>query len=426
MRKNIIILIHYLELGGVETSLIGLLSALDPRLVNVDIFIYSHQGEMMKYIPKYVNVLDEKCSYSMFERPLIEVLKKSEFKVFLARLRSKYLHRKYLIRNPNIENDASISQFLGDSLTPVLPPINPDTTYDLGISFMIPHSIGVYKIKAKKKVAWIHTDYSKISINVEAELPIWDKYDNIASISDDVTRSFVKTFPSLAPKIVLIENILPETYIKTRAEEFVVSSEMVTQEGISLLSIGRYSKQKNFDNIPEICKLLKNLLSRNPHFASQKHALSSNNTNGIKDMDVNDLHWYIIGYGGDEALIRQKIAEAGMEEHVILLGKKENPYPYIKACDIYVQPSRYEGKSVTVREAQMLCKPVAVTAYPTSSSQIKDGVDGVIVPLDNEGCARGLADFITNKNLQEQIVAYLQTHDYAYTSEVEKIYDLLK
>ena len=106
-------------------------------------------------------------------------------------------------------------------------------------------------------------------------------------------------------------------------------------------------------------------------------------------------------------------------------GKKENPYPYIKACDIYVQPSRYEGKSVTVREAQMLCKPVAVTAYPTAASQIQDGVDGVIVPLDNEGCARGLANFITNKNLQERIVAYLQTHDYANASEVEKIYALM-
>ncbi len=115
-----------------------------------------------------------------------------------------------------------------------------------------------------------------------------------------------------------------------------------------------------------------------------------------------------------------------MTDSVILLGKKENPYPYIKACDIYVQPSRYEGKSVTVREAQMLCKPVVVTAYPTAASQIIDGVDGVIVPLDNEGCARGLASFIADAALQERIVEYLRKHDYANTCEVEKIYHLLK
>ena len=114
-----------------------------------------------------------------------------------------------------------------------------------------------------------------------------------------------------------------------------------------------------------------------------------------------------------------------MEGHVIILGKRENPYPYIKACDIYVQPSRYEGKSVTVREAQMLCKPVVVTNYPTASSQIKDGVDGVIVPLDNEGCAKGLARVIMDEELRQRLVAYLQTHDYGNEAEVEKIYQLL-
>ena len=133
------------------------------------------------------------------------------------------------------------------------------------------------------------------------------------------------------------------------------------------------------------------------------------------------MKWYIIGFGNDEELIRQRIIETGMQEHVILLGKRTNPYPYIKACDVYVQPSRYEGKSVTVREAQMLCKPVVVTSYPTASSQIQDGVDGIIVPLDNEGCARGLADFIRNKELQARITDYLRSHDYGNESEVQRI-----
>ena len=114
-----------------------------------------------------------------------------------------------------------------------------------------------------------------------------------------------------------------------------------------------------------------------------------------------------------------------MEDHVIILGKKTNHYPYIKACDIYVQPSRYEGKSVTVREAQMLCKPIVVTNYPTASSQIKDGVDGVIVPMDNEGCAKGLARVMLDEALQQRIEEYLQGHDYGNEAEVEKIYRLL-
>jgi glycosyltransferase involved in cell wall biosynthesis len=170
---------------------------------------------------------------------------------------------------------------------------------------------------------------------------------------------------------------------------------------IKLLSVGRFTEAKNYDNVPDICRRL------------------------VNDYGEVDLQWYIIGFGGDEALIRQKIAEAGMQEHVILLGKKENPYPYIKACDIYVQPSRYEGKSVTVREAQMLCKPVVVTNYPTAHSQIRDGVDGVIVPLENCACAEGIASLINDKVKQSAIIDYLSKHDYGNESEVNKLYHMI-
>ena len=110
----------------------------------------------------------------------------------------------------------------------------------------------------------------------------------------------------------------------------------------------------------------------------------------------------------------------------ILLGKKINPYPYIKACDIYAQPSIYEGKSVTVREAQMLYKPVVITDYPTAKSQIITGVDGVIVGLDEIDTAKGIVEFIKNKKLREQIVEYLRTHDFGNEKEVDNIYMLMK
>ena len=98
----------------------------------------------------------------------------------------------------------------------------------------------------------------------------------------------------------------------------------------------------------------------------------------------------------------------------------------MKACDIYVQPSRFEGNSVTVREAQMLCKPVVVTDYPTAKSQIKDQIDGIIVPLDNAKCAQGIVDFVQNQELQQNITAYLQAHDYGNEQEIEKLYQLME
>lgn len=399
-KPRIFIAMHYMEIGGAETALVGLLNALDPARVDVDLFLYDHRGEMMQFIPKWVNLLPQIPKYSVLERPIVELVKRGFWGIAAARMWAKRISKvAYKRSGSKLENNGGLDK-MSKCTTPLLPKINQSVTYDLAISFLTPHRIVAEKVKAKKKIVWIHTDYTRVWVDAEEELKVWQKYDYVASISSDVTNTFLQVFPSLAPKIVEIENILSPKFVRKRAELEDTDKEFRQTDKISLLSIGRYSEQKNYDNVPDICKRL------------------------IGKTKLN-IKWYIIGYGGDEALIRQKIKEAGMEEHVILLGKRSNPYPYIKACDIYVQPSRYEGKSVTVREAQMLCKPVVVTNYPTAPSQIRSGVDGVIVPMDNEGCANGLAEVICDKPLQERIIAHLKTHDYGNESEVEKIYTLI-
>ena len=390
-----------MELGGAERALLGLLNALDTDRVDVDLFINQHTGEFMPLIPAKINLLPERRGYNAIERPMKQILLEGQLGVLLGRLRARRLHAKYheTLTGDAARMDSSGFQYVADAVQPFLPSLKGLGEYDLAISFVAPHNIVLNKVRAKKKVAWIHTDYSTIHVNIQQELPIWSGYDYIASISPDCTRSFLKAFPLLERKIVEIENILSPNFVQAQADLFDVSDEMPAT-GLRLLSVGRYHHAKNYDNVPDIARQ-------------------------IVEMGYRGLRWYIIGFGMGEDGIRKKIAEAGMEDHVILLGKKDNPYPYIKACDIYVQPSRYEGKSVTVREAQILRKPVIVTDYPTAHSQIRDRVDGVIVPMDNEGCARGIVDVIRNKVFLDRISAYLSTHDYGNESEVEKIYKLL-
>lgn len=399
-KPRIFIAMHYMEIGGAETALVGLLNALDPARVDVDLFLYDHRGEMMQFIPEWVNLLPQIPKYSVLERPIVELVKRGFWGIAAARLWTKCISKvAYKRSGSKLENNGGLDK-MSKCTTPLLPKINQSVTYDLAISFLTPHRIVAEKVKAEKKIAWIHTDYTRVWVDAEDELKVWQKYDYVASISGDVTNTFLQVFPSLAPKIVEIENILSPSFVRKRAELQDVDKEIRHEGAITLLSVGRFSDAKNYDNVPDICKRL------------------------INETKLN-IKWHIIGYGGDETLIRKKIKEAGMEEHVILLGKRSNPYPYIKACDIYVQPSRYEGKSVTVREAQMLCKPVVVTNYPTAPSQIRSGIDGVIVPMDNEGCAHSLAEVICDKPLQERIITYLKTHDYGNESEVEKIYKLI-
>jgi len=228
IKPRIIILMHYMELGGAEMALVGLLGALDPQRVDVDLFIHSHRGSLMQFIPKWVNLLPEIPAYAVIEAPMTVALRRGHFGVAFGRLQAKLLHQHHRrsIAAGCDKPDASEFQFVGNCVTPLLPPINPEVEYDLCISFLSPHNIGLQKVRAKKRLAWIHTDYSKIHIDVATELPSWEGYDYIASISDDVGREFKAVFPSLASKVIPIENIMSNEFVRRRANEFDASAEL--------------------------------------------------------------------------------------------------------------------------------------------------------------------------------------------------------
>ena len=214
---------HYLELGGAEMSLIGLLNALDPAKVDVDLFLYDYRGYLMQYVPEWIRLLPRIAAYSAVERPLIEALRKGHFGVVLGRLYAKLKHRRFLKRHTVKEPYSTSIQYVGDCVTRWLPEINRRVEYDLCISFLTPHNVARDKVRAKKRAAWIHTDYSTIDIDIDSELKVWSAFDQIVSISTDVTNAFVKTFPSLQSRIVEIENIIPGDYVKSRAQEYTSS-----------------------------------------------------------------------------------------------------------------------------------------------------------------------------------------------------------
>ena len=396
--KKILIVSHALELGGAERSLIGLLEAMQSSEYQIDLFLLRQTGEMLSDVPKNVNLLPEIPAYTVLARPMKDVLKEGHILLTFARMFGKICAGVYEKKH-HFKDSGVALEYSHKYTCPFMPSIQPDTEYDLAISFLTPHYFVAKKVRAKKKVAWIHTDYSNVQIHVQSELKMWDAFDHIISISDDVTNNFVRIFPTLQDKIVKMENILSEQSIARKAN-IDGAAELKNKEGIQLLSIGRYCVAKNFDNIPNICS---RLVQRGY-----------------------DVTWYMIGFGGDEQLIRQRIIEEHMEERVILLGKKENPYPYIKACDFYIQPSRYEGKCVAVREAQILGKPVIITDYPTASSQLTDGYDGIIVPIDNEGCAEGIAKVLQDKELQKKLMENMGGTDYTNAEEVQKLYQLME
>lgn len=397
MKKKILIIMPSMFIGGAERSLLGLLEALDYTRVEVSLFLYRHEGEFLQSIPKQVQLLPEMEQYRTFDVPIKSLLFSRKFLFGIARLLSKVAVKLHCMISHEQHGIWMSMQYTAKYLQPLLPPI--PGSYDIGIMFLGVAETLAKKVQAKKKLSWCHTDYDTLYPNKKWDLELYKQVDHIVHVSDRCAAKMLHFYPSLSEKTLVIENILAARLVLKQANETIFDMPRVGEEKI-LLSIGRFSNAKNFDNVPSICKRI----------------LAS----GV------DVTWYIIGFGGDEALIRQKIAEAHMKNHVVLLGKKENPYPYIAACDLYVQPSRYEGKCVTVREAQMLGKPVVITRYATSASQLEDGVDGVIVPMDNEGCAAGIAALLRNPEKMRQLSENCKARDYSNAQEVEKLYKLME
>lgn len=389
-----------MEIGGVERSLIGLLHSLDYNKVTVDLFLHRHTGEFMSLIPKEVNLLPEDKYYATYSRPVKQLFKEGFIKIGVSRALAA-LRTKNEIKKKNLKENASSVTYSVLYTEPFLPSLEKYGNYDLAISFLMPHNIVLRKVKAKKKIGWIHTDYSTIYLNKEIEKPNWEPLDHIVSISKSVEKSFLSIFPELESKIIEIENILHPKMVKEQAKEKEVKPELQRKEDDAILfcSVGRISYAKNFDQIPFVCQKLV--------------ALGHN------------IKWYIIGDGGSTVEIEKNIQSCGMENHVFLLGKKANPYPYMQACDFYLQLSRYEGKAVTVREAQILGKKVIISDFATAKSQLEDGVDGIIVPMENIAAAEAIDEFIKDKEKQNAIVQALKEGNYGNEEEVEKIYELL-
>lgn len=390
-KPRVLIAMHYLHLGGAETALIGLLHAWDYERADVDLFLYARRGELLSELPLEVNLLPELADYRAIESPVAEALRSGRLGVVYGRMRARQYYRKSRHRD-------AIFDLVGRHVTQFLPPMS-TASYDLAISFIAPHHPVLYKVDARRKICWIHTDYSYLDIDTEAEHDTWGAYDNIISISPAVTEGFCSKFPGLRDRIIEVENVIPADLIRRRAEEYIPAE--FNDNNFNILSVGRFSHQKNFDNVPDIMRRLIDITGRT------------------------DLHWHIIGYGADERLISDRIAKAGMESRVHLLGKRDNPYPYMAACDLYIQPSRYEGKSIAVREAQMLGRPVIITDYATARSQVDNGTDGLIVPLDNASCARAIADALSSPGLLTGLASATATRDYTLSHEVQKLYRLL-
>ena len=394
MKKTVLVIGPGMEIGGVERSLLGLLDAIDYKNFEVDLFLYAHNGDLMPYINPKVTLLPENQNLAFINKPIKTLLIEHHFEIAFTRIVCKIYGDLKAKLKKTTTNSITLCKKIVSERMDAFP-----KHYDYALGFFGPYYILNDKVNADIKIGWVHTDYSNPNEKPDLTFitPMWEKLPYIACVSLSVEESFKKVFPSLANRTIAVENIISPEFIRRQADEYEVK-EFGESGDFKILSIGRFCNAKAFDLIPEVC-------------------------NKLIERGLN-IKWYLIGYGPDEKLIHEKIREWDMEGTVIILGKKTNPYPYIKACDLYAQLSRYEGKAVTVTEALILHKAVIITRYATSSSQVEEGVDGYICELGVEGIIRGVEYLITHPEAREKLIEGTQKKNYSHKEELDIIWGL--
>ncbi|MGL5244949.1 MAG: glycosyltransferase [Sarcina sp.] len=394
--KKVLISSFDMEVGGVERSLISMLDNFDYEKNKVHLMLYRHTGDFFKLLPKKHTLLQEVKEYATFRKSISEVFKEKKISLGICRVLARFNANKLAKKEKLKEPGCVQMQLMWKYSMPFLPTLKEE--YDVAISYLWPHYFIADKVNAKKKIAWIHTDYSTIDTHIEIDLKMWNKFHHIIAVSEECKNAFLSKYPSLAPKVKVIENITSPEFIHKMSNENVEEF-IKDKNSFNLITVARLSHAKGIDNA---VKALKEVHNRG----------------------LTNIKWYVVGYGGDEAMIKELIKENNLENSFILLGKKINPYPYIKACDVYVQPSRYEGKAVTVTEGKILGKPVIITNYTTAKSQVEHGVDGHIAELSIEGIADAIEKLYTDGKLRNKLSNKCSNTNYGNNNELEKLYCL--
>lgn len=392
MKKKLLFIQPSMQFGGAEKSLQTLLCLLDYEQYDVDLLLFRPEGEFLKLLPKEVRLLPLPADAQTFAQPIVPAclsfLKQGKVSLALDRLRfSKAVRKDGSVRMREQYGWQYQKRAFGTL----------SDNYDAAIAYLegSPIYFCADCVKAKRKIAYIHSDYSKLQMNRDFDSAYFEKMDALVVVSEECAAALQQVFPQYADKVHIVENIIAPAVLRRNAEEPADFGD--DYDGLRLLTIGRLDAPKGIDLGLQACAKL---------------------------ADKADFRWYVLGEGPEREKLEQMIRDNHLENRFILLGTRLNPYPYLRACDVYVQPSRFEGKSIALEEAKCLGKPILTTAFTTVADQITDGVNGSVAEISAERIAERLFALISCAEIRQKYTDALQ--DYAGNmKEVEKFYDLL-
>ena len=393
MKKKLLFVIDSLTIGGAEKSLVSLLNLIDFSKYEIDLMLFKEGGDLEKHVPEQIKILPVPEYFRYINKERFSVDK--SIKYFYYRIKTSV----YLRKNNYQKTVLHSEQVVFRSINKIIMQLQ--KKYDVAIAYSqgMPTYFVANKVTASQKIAWINTDYVNTLYDKEIDYESYEKMDKIITVSRNTQETVSKIRKEYDDKVDIILDVINPKMIYKLSEEYEVVE--FNKSYINILTVGRLVTAKSYNTAIEVAKLLKE--------------------SGYK------FKWYGIGEGPEREKLQELIDSYGLNDHFILLGKKLNPYPYMKNCDIYVQTSIKEGFGLTVSEAKIVKRPIVCTNFSTAKEIINHNVDGLIVEHDIKSIYNGIRKYLDDDSFREAIIKKLNSIEpYSSVNQLRKFYEVIE
>ena len=364
--KKVLIIAHHLTIGGVQKSLVAALNAIDYEKNIVTLYVRKNRLDLLPLINTNVKVIINKDDTHYYRKPyaiwcqMLGILSKGRKEEQYKSKLTGYIRGKMM--------DAEMNRYLSGK------------HFDVAISYIQGYNADILeRVEADKKYVFYHGSTDEAH---EFHENLFGKIDGIVAVSKYVSDILKKLYPAYADKVSVIDNYVDADAVLKSSEKYEVD---FPKNKIKLCSCGRLYPVKGFDLAVEAAKILKE--------------------KGV------DFVWYFVGDGSERAKLERMISGYGLSDHIVITGMKDNPYPYMAGCDIFVQPSYEDAQPLSIIEAKILGIPVVATKTVGGCDQIQDGVNGVLAEINAESVAEGIYCLLTDKDKLDRIKTNLKNDD---------------
>lgn len=398
--KEICFVAEYMYCGGTEKSLLALLGMMDRKKYKITLLLLKKKGELLNQLPTDIEVCEIPLPEDEEDELLIgrgAALKEAVKKGKLTLAMHKAIRGVKMMSGGKGDNERRLWYYENIAHKIKDYPKKFDVVIDYMGYGLFNTFYAARKISGNIKISWVHFEPAHAMPDFAVFRNLLSEYDYIMCVSQNSKRQMEKMIPELSDRYKVFYNIVNVKDIQLKAIEEKIPK---NPGEISIVSVGRLTFEKGFDLGIEVIKRL------------------------IED--GYPVKWYLIGEGGQRKELEELIRKSGAaKEHIELLGRKLNPYPYISMCDIYFQPSRHEGYGIAVAEARTLWKPIVVTDFAGAREQLIDGETGIISKCEVEALYYSLRKLLDNQELMKYLSQNLkrQMKENSQIKELEYILD---